>query len=320
MRTSLLALALLAAALPAQSFYIPTNTPSSGTINVFPFGTTDMRYQALVRATELGGPGVIHGFGLAPAATGIRSFTRVTMKMAHLASPTLSTNFDANLAAGSVTTMDVQNWEWHLTANTWNDVDLQVPFVYNGTDNLVVEFLVIGSGGASGGMRRDNTNQRVYLENYAGQTTGTNGGNTAFKMRVNFGDASYGVFGHGCVGAGSLTPALTMSGSSQLGQTLVIDLTNTVPASLGAIWLGFHMGTPFPLDLGIYGFPGCLLYFPGLANICLVTDPQGAATYQLGIPNSQALIGKVFYDQWLVLDPATAIVSASNYGRFQTGN
>lgn len=322
----LLGLALLAPGLCAQSFYVPAGTvPSAGTVNAFPFNTSDMRYQALILASDLGGlPGVIHGFGLAPSSTGIRTFTSVTMKMAHVTTSTLSTTFDQNLVdpmypGGSLTTMSVTNWSWPLTADTWNDVDLQRPFFYNGTDNVVVEFTVLGSGGAAAGMRREGTNQRVYQSSYTGQLTGSTS-TSAFKMRVNFGDASYAAFGSGCPGSNNLTPALTYAGSSQFGQVLDNQLSQAAPVSVAFLEVGFYIpNIPYPLDLGVYGFPGCLLYFPAATHLATVADPNGNGSIPLGVPNNPNLGGTTFYTQWVVLDTMTANLSVSNYGRVQIG-
>ncbi len=209
--TLILCVASLTASLSAQSFYIPSNTPTVGTANAFPFNTSDMRYQALIRATELNStPELITGFSLAPSTSATLMYGPVTMKMAHLASPTLSTTFDNNLAAGAVTTMDVPHFVWPVTANTWMDIDLQTPFLYNGVDNVVVEFLVTARVTGSA-MRRDATNQRVYLGSYTGQPIGTDGGLTAFKMRVITGDASTATFGRGCAGSNLLTPTVSFT-------------------------------------------------------------------------------------------------------------
>ena len=69
--TLIVCIASLAGSLSAQSFYIPTNTPTVGTANAFPFNTTNMRYQALLLATDLNStPALITGFSLAPSASG----------------------------------------------------------------------------------------------------------------------------------------------------------------------------------------------------------------------------------------------------------
>ena len=141
--TTLLTLSLFVSGLTAQSFYVPADTPGTGTANAFPFNTSDMRYQALVLASELGStPAMIRGFALAPSANGTLAYAQVTMKMAHLASPTLSTDFATNLAAGATTTMDQPNWVWPVTGNVWNQVDMQTPFFFNGVDNVVVVDLI----------------------------------------------------------------------------------------------------------------------------------------------------------------------------------
>jgi hypothetical protein len=322
MRTNLLfCIATLTASLSAQSFYIPTNTPTVGTANAFPFNTTDMRYQALIRATELNStPALITGFALAPASSGTLEYGPVTMKMAHLASPTLSTTFDTNLAAGAVTTMDVPSFVWPVTANTWMEIDLQTPFFYNGVDNLVVEFLVTArvTGAA---MRRDATNQRVYLGGYTGQLTGTDGGNTAFKMRVITGDASLATFGRGCVGSNTLRPTASFSGTSQLGQTLNHDLTNALPNAPCIAAFGFTSAPPFPIDLSFLGFTGCRAYIDAVITLGAVADGAGAATVPIVIPAAPSLVGFLFYSQWIAIDGGAAGgLTTSNYGRALVGN
>lgn len=325
MRTSLaLSLLALLSSVPAQSFYIPTNTPGTGTSNAFPFSTTDMRYQALITAADLGStPTLITGFGLAATTTGARSFSRVWMRMAHFTGATLSTTFDSNLVAGATTVMDVTKWKWNLTAGVWNDVDLQVPFFYNGTDNLVVEFQVYGGTGTSGNMYRDATNQRVYLGGYTGQTTGTNGGLTAFKMRVITGDASSGTFGSGCVGSTALTPALTFSGTSQLGNTLGVNLANALATTPVALHLGTSSAGPlYPIDLSIIGAAGCTMYHDVLVAIGGLSNASGGATVSLPIPSSPSVVGFTAYFQWVALDLAAnaAGITTSNYGRALVGN
>ncbi len=319
MRTAtLLSLTLLVSGLSAQSFYVPADTPTVGTANAFPFNTSDMRYQALVLASELGStPAMIWGFALAPSANGTLAYSQVTMKMAHLASPTLSTDFATNLAAGATTTMDQPNWVWPVTGNVWNQVDMQTPFFFNGVDNVVVEFTVLGrtSGVA---MRRDATNQRVYQGSYVGQTTGTNGGLTAFKMRWITGDAGLSVYGRGCPGSNSLTPTLTLSGSSQLGSFYNNDLSNALPNTVTALVLGFGSTT---VDLTPAGLAGCNLYVNGGVTLIAATDPSGGLSMPLGIPLDPAFTGITIYSQYAALDPLlTGNATTTNYGRALIGN
>jgi hypothetical protein len=319
-RTLVAATALAATAL-AQSFYVPTNTPTTGNANAFPFNSTDMRYQALIRATDLGGiPTLIRGFALAPSANGTVACAHLTMKMAHLAAPSLSTTFDTNLAAGSTTLLDVNNFVWPVTASVWNEVDMQTPFFFNGVDNVVVEFLVTGrTSGVS--MRRDATNQRIYQGSYTGQATGTDGGLTAFKMRLITGDASTSRFGRGCVGSNTLTPDLSYSGTGQIGTTLTHNVSNGTANAPGFLSLGFYTGFPFPLDLAQFGLPGCTAYFSADATLLTILSASGVGGIGVPIPNDPSYIGIVLYSQWFLIDPLLLSgVSSSNYGRALLGN
>ncbi len=313
----------LAAMAPAQSFYVPSDTPTVGTCNAFPFSTSDMRYQALILASDFGNaPTMIRGFSLAPCTTGERTFTRITMKLAHLAAPTLATTFDQNLAAGAATVMDIPSYTWQMTAHQWNDVDLQVPFAYNGVDNLVVEFLVTGSTGAGGNMHRDATHQRVYAGSYTGQLTGTNGGLTAFKMRLIAGDASLQVFGAGCTGSNTLRPSLSFNGTAQRGTTLAVHLADALPSTPLALHVGTSSAFPFPLDLAVAGAPGCLLYHDVFFVAPLSSDPLGTAALAFPLPRFQNTIGLLLYFQWAAADlSANSLgLTTSSYGRALVGN
>ena len=321
---SLLALALLSSGLAAQSAYVPSNTPAAGTCNAFPFSTSDMRYQALVTAADMGNaPALICGFAVAQCSTGVATFQRLTIKMAHLAAPALSTTFDMNLAAGAITVLDAPNYTWQATANVWNDHDMQVPFVYNGTDNLVVEVLAIGRTGSVGSTHRDATNQRVYLGNYTGQATGTNGGNTAFKMRLITGDATTWVFGKGCQGSNAMTPALTLSGSSQLGMSLGVSQSNALPSAPTLLHVGTTSALPlFPFDLGLLGAPGCTMYCNAAIAVPMTTSSSGTSRISLNVPNLTSVVCFKLYFQWVNLDAmANALgVTTSDYGRAVFGN
>jgi hypothetical protein len=325
MKRFLLGIVCPAVSLVAQSFYIPTNTPTLGTCNAAPFATgADTRYQTLITAASLNNtPALILGFGLAPCApAGVRTFARLTMKMAHTTSATLSTTFASNLGAGLATVLDIPSYKWIQVPDTWNDVDLQLPFFYNGVDNLVVEFTVLGASGTSGVMHRDGTNQRVYTYPYTGQATATINDSAAFKMRLITGDASVWTFGAGCVGSNSQTPALSFSGAGKLGTTLTVQLAGAFAPTATALHLGTTSSAPvFPFDLTPIGGVGCTIYHDVLVAIGTGTT-TGSAALPLAIPNAAGLVGYKAYFQWVVLDVAANAlgVTTSNYGRALIGN
>src|SRR5688500_18145849 len=110
--------ALLSSPLAAQNFVVPPATsPGVGTCNAFPFNTTDMRYQALVKNTDLGStPGLICGFSIAPCVTGVRSMSTIKVRMAHFSGATMTTTFDSNLntPGPAQTVLDTVNHKWIL--------------------------------------------------------------------------------------------------------------------------------------------------------------------------------------------------------------
>ncbi len=326
MRILVPAALLLSSALCSQSFVVPPATsPAVGTCNVFPFGTSDMRYQALVRASELGSTaGVISGFALAPCTTGVRTMRQITVKLAHFNGGAMSTTFDSNLntPGPAQTVLDTTNHQWRMVANTWNSVGLQDPFFYNGTDDLVVEITVLGSSGVSGAMHREATNQRVYLGSYTGQLTGTNGGNTAFKMKLHLGDANTQLFGASCAGSAS-TAAFSFTGTAQLGTNLDFVCSSGPPSMPVYFLIGFDNHLPFfPFDLGGFGATGCTLYHDITVAVGSFSDPVGTSTLTLGIPPIPSLAGLLLYASAMVVDPPanSAGFTTTNYGRALVGN
>lgn len=326
MKTNLLATLLVSSLGTAQSFVVPPGTtPVNGACNSHPFNTTDMRYQAQVRAVELGNtPGIISGIAFAPCTSGVRSMRQIRVRLAHFNGGTMSTTFDANLTAPgpAQTVLDTTEHHWHMVANTWNEIGLQVPFSYNGVDDLVVELLVIGSSGVSGAVRREGTNQRVFLGGYTGQTTGTNGGNNAFKLKLCFGDASTQLFGQSCQGSAGI-PAFALHGTAQLGTNLDLVCSSALPSSPVYFMAGFDTRRPvFPFDLGFAGASGCTLYHDITASAGVLTDPAGTATLTLAVPTAAPIAGIALYASALVLDLGAnpAGITTTNYGRALLGN
>lgn len=326
MRTNLFATLLVSSLVTAQSFVVPPGTtPVNGTCNAFPFSTSDMRYQAQVRAVELGStPGIISGIAFAPCTSGVRSMRQIRVRLAHFNGGTMSTTFDSNLntPGPAQTVLDTTDHRWHMVANAWNEIGLQDAFFYNGVDDLVVEVLVIGSSGASAATHREGTNQRVYLGSYTGQATGTNGGNTAFKLKLFLGDANTQLFGQSCQGSAGI-PAFALNGTAQLGTNLDLVCSSAPPSSPVYFMVGFDTHLPFfPFDLGFAGASGCTLYHDVTASAGVLTDPAGTATLTLAIPTAAPIAGIALYASALVLDLGAnaAGVTTTNYGRALLGN
>ena len=322
-RSCILGMLGTVAALSAQSFYVPNNNATTGSCNTFPFNTSDMRYQALFTAADLcNGPAIIRGMAFAQCATGVASYAKLTIRMAHLSAAALSTTFDANLAAGATTVLDTVNYKWSMVGDVWNDIDLQTPFIYVGAGNVVVDCVVLGRTGSSSSTRRDATNHRVYVGGYTGQLTGTDGGLGAFKIRLITGDATTWTFGTGCVGSNSQIPALSFTGNSKLGSTLGVNLANALASKLVFLNIGTSSAGPiFPFDMALFSAPGCMIYHDGLITVGLVTTTNGTALLNLGVPNDPGVTGLKLYFQFGNQDPAAngLGLTTSNYGRILVG-
>ncbi|MBK8096055.1 MAG: hypothetical protein IPK26_03060 [Planctomycetes bacterium] len=86
-------------------------------------------------------------------------------------------------------------------------------------------------------------------------------------------------YGSGCVGPFG-EPLLSGSGSPLLGNTYQLDLTNAPPFTVAMLAVGFNntswSGLPLPLDMVLWGAPGCLIQAsPDLTQ--LVFTSGGAA-------------------------------------------
>lgn len=126
-----------------------------------------------------------------------------------------------------------------------------------------------------------------------------------WKIRLYSGlfPGAYECFGSGCGGTGRTIPELGWDGQPLLGTSMNVRLLG-VPSSFALLTIGLsntvHGTTPLPLDLTFVGAPGCFLRTSLGASAWTVTDANGNGSVALAFPNSGALIGQHFYDQWLV--------------------
>jgi len=331
-KVSLLATAmLLAAPISAQAFYVPTNTPGSGTCNVIPFGTNktsatwvNQLYQTVVTDADLGtpaGPLTICDVAFASCNTQIRGFDELKVTMGQLPGGILTSTFANNLVNNVQVVLDVKNYAWPVTGGAWTDIGLTNLYTYiPGQGDLVIEILAIGNdvlGGSSSGFHRD-TRPRAYATTWVG-TPPTSGstGSAALIMRLTSGLASIGNYGIGC-GAGPL--AINATGSSQLGQTFTLQVTNGPANQPGAINIGFFLVN---IDLTPLQMPGCTMYNAISVPVPVALDATGSSVLvPVTVPQNPALICARTYAQGVAIEPnANPLgVSASDYVRAVTGN
>ncbi len=330
MQPAILSLTLLTVGASAQTFFIPDAIANSGACNTFPLGGTgnqNLKYQQLITATELLNiPGNITGLGFAQCGAGSHHYDTIEIRLDHTTLTTLSAGFNQNITTNAMTVLSASNYDWHLNANSWEEVGLQQYFPYNGIDNLIVEITVTHSqwtanGLGSAGMRAG-THQRLYATNWANPpATGTLTGTFALKIEVDMGTPKLSSYGRGCVGANNLPPVSGATGAPHLGLPLTLTLADGPSSTLAVRMLGFNNSAPYPLDLTAFGLPTCLLYFNPAELTPHLTDPTGAAAATLVVPADLALFGALAYSQWACYEPSVNAFgfSTSNYVRLVVG-
>ena len=131
-------------------------------------------------------------------------------------------------------------------------------------------------------------------------------------------------FGEGGASATS-APVLSATGRPAIGATFNLKITGA-PAN-GMTFLAWGVSnevdalSPLPFSLAPLGAPGCTLWssmdllLPGIA------DAGGNQSLPLVIPNVPGLIGKYFFNQAVVADPAanSAGMLVSNSARILVG-
>ena len=127
-------------------------------------------------------------------------------------------------------------------------------------------------------------------------------------------------------GGGGAVPALTNNGLPTLGKSFQVNLNSAAPNSTASLIIGVSKSSwaslKLPLDLGIIGAPGCSLLASAQLQVPTKTNASGSASISITIPNSATLVGKKFYNQYLIYDPSINRVGwvASNAGEGMVGN
>ena len=338
MRSTLTLLALCCIATPAAAqgcVFNPDNLANVGTCNVIPFGDAsaswaNQKYQTLIPGASITTvPLLIRELAFPPCSTGLRTFKSLTIKMDHYSGTTLTTNFAGNLSANAVTVLNVTNYGWNNTQDTWTPIGLQTPFLYIPfLGELVIDIEVQGammSPPSNAGMHRSSTLQRVYATGWVGvpPVTGSTG-NAGIKVMLCTDLAWAAPFGTGCKGSNNLTPTLSYANTPKLGAVnFTIDLTQGVGTRPIFLLYGATNAAPtYPIDLTVINMPGCLLYVEPTVSVGAVTNSAGNYSQLTPIPTSPTFVGVRVCNQWFVLDTALPGLglSASNGGWLMIGS
>ena len=325
MNKLLLSPLVLSCALAAQSYFIPSDTPTVGTCNVIPFGDagsatwSNQIYQTIATAADLGGTaGRISGIAFAPCGTGVHRNGRLRITLSHVpAGYVLAASFAANLPS-PVVVLDQTNFVWPITANQWNEVGVNGTFVYDGVSDVVMEVIAEGNTNTGGiGCHRD-VRPRAYATGWVGTPPATGTVATgALKWSLTRCVATATAFGEGCFGL-----AHSYTGLPQLGATVLdANLTGCAANSPAYLIIGTNNGAPFPIDLSFLGFTGCSLYHDVAIVVATTADGAGNATVPLGpVPNLASWRCANILTQGANLNVAApGAVTTSNYIRLLFG-
>ncbi len=334
---TLLALAAMLPALPAQPMPITATLPTStfwlATNEPFA-GQSPKRYQQWFSPaawqTAVGRPMRVVGLdffaGTPGGQTGASIDIQITMANGPLSFPT--TNMTTNLASGAVVV--VPRSQQTLNTATPGTMPLSISFkqfgtefVWDGSSAVVVDILVFNNGKGNQPYRYDlqatfsSTGQVYRLWGFGADPRAVtqssffqNGAGLAMQFTLEDGVSV--PFGRGCAGAGGAVPladttgGLPLSGNPSWTHTLANANSQVGTALiLGGSRTQF-MGLPLPLNLAPLA-PACDLLNNFMFSIPTQTvgggPGSGLASVPLPIPPVTQFVGQSLFAQWLVIDP-----------------
>jgi hypothetical protein len=311
-----LAAALACAAASAQNYTaLPLDNPAGGTSQNIPWagGTTnwdEARSQYLFPAPFLPGTGgVITGIDLVPASSNASfPYERFEIWMDHTTNATLSTTFASNLSATPTLVFSRTPGTITWTAGTWQTIQFDTPFVYDGNQSLVMEVR----------KKVDRPNNPTISPTVSQRIL-------TWPRRVDLPPPiwAYGVYGSGAVDAALATTTYSTHFLMRLqwgsARTLTIDSTRDVTGNANRSY--FHLGATATITA--QGMPGeaflTLLDAPLLpagiptppvngefwfTRLVVVgvgaLDGAGRGSLPLTIPGDQSLVGARVFFQALV--------------------
>lgn len=327
--------ALTSASLQAQTcLFLPSDSPGTGATAFRPLGNgnpadptfADMRYQIQIPASVLGNqPFDIQELYVAPAGSHDRTFTEIKVRFGHNPNP-MGATMVFNTTGFTASPVQYTELQFGSTANEWLPLGMAFPFTYNPAfGSLNLEFLVRDAGvlpGGSGsvGLRTDPSIPYVWAAGQSYNGTIVAGGGIKLRLCTDaHGTIEYG--SGGCIGSNGLRPTLTYGGSTQIGNTLQIQLSDA-PAANGSIAFLVYSTVPRigPLDLTPLGMTGCDARVFG--NVILTEIINGGShlvplPLPIGLPT-----GIRYWNQWFCLDLSanTFGLTASNFGEFLIGS
>ncbi len=158
-------------------------------------------------------------------------------------------------------------------------------------------------------------------------TTSSGAGNWVIAELHVTTSGGYAAFGSGCMGSNGVPDLQAAAGSTpQLGQQFTLQATN-LPLAGGPLFIAFGASSTqfaglgaLPFDLAVVQAPGCLILCDVLA-MGVTGNNGGSGSYSFTVPNDQALVGTLFFNQAYANDasanPLGLTVSNGGVGQIQ---
>lgn len=322
-----------------KSYYIPNNTPNSGSCNLIPFGDrfvvpsktwSNQKYQTLVTNAQLGNSSTLRicDIGFAACGAGVRHFDSIEIVLAQTNATTLSTTFATNLSANVQTVLAAEDYDWHRSADVWNRIGLDKSYNYTKSTgaNLVIQITVVGARAhtnritKAGNRRTDGQTVRMFAINWSGTPPAKGVADLdGAKIEIVAQRQDLATFGVGCKGSKGV-PTLTLAGAATIGTgKITIDVSNCIPGAVSLQVLGLAR---LPSGFSLIGAPGCRLYETPDLIFGLAANAAGVTTTgPLAVPKDNNLACFRIYAQGFPADASANSWqrTASNYGRILIG-
>ncbi len=301
----------------ADEIHVPDNNAAVGTNNSIPFHASwspisgSVRYQALYKVTQLGNKAFrLSDIAFAPMYTGTFTATQFQVRVSHTTSNSLNPTMDLNIP--TPTTMFDGPMTYAITTDTWSPLVLKNAFIYNGTDNLVVDIRYMGgknvlTSGWLGKFRfvRNAIPRSWAYNNYNAKVQ--SGSDTIAGLKTRFTVDVTSLNGTGSTSPGG-TVDLTLSSSGDAGLPYQVGTSlGNGPTPIDTRTLGLSLD-----DLLLVSVNGWWpTIFSGYQG---VLDAQGGAGAKIHIPNLAVLKGVRLHSAFVTLlaSAPSGIKSISN--------
>ncbi|MFQ5505387.1 MAG: hypothetical protein ACE5F1_11400 [Planctomycetota bacterium] len=300
-------------------------TTNAASTSSFPFTYTGyVRYMQAIDASAMGRPRLIEGLAVRPRGWGLgqqkpfKMTIEVRVSLSAKAVNQLVGTYASNVKGTQVV---AYRGPLHFQTPTGNNpaefsttLWFKKPFLYLGTDPLLLDFIPLdpcAGGGDSRGCDYDRTDPgvgSVLGKNKTGCGTPTSGGITQpGGFVIKFFGATLMPYGLGCKGSNGKVPVIGSSGGPKRNSKFRVDLSNARASSTAVLAIGLSrdklLGTfPLPISLTPAGMPSCFVWSDTALLVSAPTDASGRSFLPLPIPNSASLAGVPLFNQWLVVD------------------